>query len=131
MSDEVIQYSQLFTGFSSIIVGPIWGRINGKHPFSKISKIICGCCIIQSLIFSIFIKSNAIYVICILFGSIIATGFIYALNVHILKVYGIKYSLEIGGIIAFFKNFLSFGLFFVIFCDFKILSYWRRIAIYL
>ena len=131
MSDEVIQYSQLFTGFSSIIVGPIWGRINGKHPFSKISKIICGCCIVQSLLFSIFIKSNAIYVICILFGSIIATGFISALNVHILKVYGIKYSLEIGGIIAFFKNFLSFGLFFVIFCDFKILSYWRRIAIYL
>ena len=104
VSGAVMQYSQLFTGFSSIVVGPIWGRINDKHPFSKISKIICGCCIVQSLIFSIFIKSNAIYVICIFFGSIIATGFISALNVHILKVYGIKYSLEIGGIIGIFTG---------------------------
>ena len=105
MSDEVIQYSQLFTGFSSIIVGPIWGRINGKHPFSKISKIICGCCIIQSLIFSIFIKSNAIYVICILFGSIIATGFISALNVHILKYMELNIVWKLVELLHFLKIF--------------------------
>jgi MFS family permease len=107
VNGTVMQYSQLFTGFSSIFVGPLWGHIHDKYPYSKTMKIICGCCIIQALSFSIFIKSNTIYIICILLGSIIGNGFMSASNVHIIKVYGIKYSLEIGGIIGIFSGFFK------------------------
>jgi len=117
ISGGVMQYSQLFTGFSNIFVGPIWGYINDKYKYEIIIKILCGSCIFQSLLFSIFIKSNTIYIICIFLGSIIMSGFMSASNLHILRVYGIKYSLEIGGVIGIFGgvfNILNALLSFII-----------------
>ena len=102
MNGAVLQYSLLYTGFSNIIVGPIWGLINDKYRYEIIIKILCSCCIIQALLFFAFIKSNTLYIICIIFGSIIGSGFMSASNLHILKVYGIEYSLEIGGVIGIF-----------------------------
>ena len=75
ISGAVMQYSQLFTGFSNIFVGPLWGYINDKYKFEKINLILCGCSIIHALILSIFIKSNAIYISFIFFVSIIVSGF--------------------------------------------------------
>jgi len=117
ISGGVMQYSQLFTGFSNIFVGPIWGYINDKYKYEIIIKILCGSCIFQSLLFSIFIKSNTIYIIYIFLGSIIMSGFMSASNLHILRVYGIKYSLEIGGVIGIFGgvfNILNALLSFII-----------------
>lgn len=117
ISGGVMQYSQLFTGFSNIFVGPIWGYINDKYKYEIIIKILCGSCIFQSLLFSIFIKSNTIYISCIFLGSIIMSGFMSASHLHILKVYGIKYSLEIGGVIGIFGgvfNILNALLSFII-----------------
>jgi len=117
ISGGVMQYSQLFTGFSNIFVGPIWGYINDKYKYEIIIKILCGSCIFQSLLFSIFIKSNAIYILCIFLGSIIMSGFMSCSHLHILKVYGIKYSLEIGGVIGIFGgvfNILNALLSFII-----------------
>ena len=107
MSGAVLQYSLLFTGFSNVIVGPIWGLINDKYRYEIIIKILCSCCILQALLFSVFIKSNALYIIIIIFGSIIGSGFMSASNLHILKVYGIKYSLEIGGVIGIFGGIFN------------------------
>ena len=102
ISGAVLQYSQLFTGFSNVFVGPIWGYINDKYKYEIIIKIICSSCILQAIFFTLFIKSNAIYIMCIFFGSIIGSGFMSASHLHILRVYGIKYSLEIGGVIGIF-----------------------------
>ena len=107
MSGAVMQYSILFTGFSNVIVGPIWGYINDKYSYEIIIKIICSCCIFQALIITIFIKSNVVYLICIFLGSIIASGFMSASSLHVLKVYGIKYSLEISGIIGMFGGIFN------------------------
>jgi MFS family permease len=107
VSGSVLQYSILFTSFSSIIVGPIWGYLNDKYRYEIIIKILSICCIIQALFLSIFIKSNTIYIIFILFGSVIITGFTSASHLHILRVYGIKYSLEIGGVIGIFGGIIN------------------------
>ena len=102
VNGAVMQYSLIFTMFINIVVGPIWGYIIDKYKYEIIIKILSVCLTIQALFFSIFIKSNTIYIIFIMFGSIIGTGFISASNLHILRVYGIKYNIEIKGIINFF-----------------------------
>ena len=107
ISGTIMQYSILFTSFSSVFVGPIWGYINDKYNYEIIIKIICSCCILQALTFTLFIKSNVIYLISIFFGSIIGSGFMSASSLHVLKVYGIKYSLEIGGIIGMFGGIFN------------------------
>lgn len=107
VSGAIMQYSLIFTMFISILVGPIWGYINDKYKYELIIKALCICLIIQALFFSIFIKSNTVYIIFIIFGSIIGTGFISASSLHILKVYGIKYNIEIKGIINIFSSIFN------------------------
>ena len=107
VSGVVMQYSLIFTMFTSILVGPIWGYINDKYKYEIIIKILCICLIIQALFFAIFIKSNTIYIIFIIFGSIIGTGFISASGLHILRVYGIQYNIEIKGIINIFVSIFN------------------------
>ena len=107
MSGAVMQYSQLFVGVSNVFILPIWGIINDKYKFKIIFKIICIGYIIQSILFSLFINSNLIYLISIIFGSIFSAGFSSMMNLHILKVFGIKYSIEIGGIIGIFASIVD------------------------
>ena len=107
ISGTIMQYSQLFTGFSNVFVGPIWGYINDKYKYEIIIKILCGSCIFQATILFLFIKSNNIYIFCIVFGSIIMSGFMSANQLHTLRVYGIKYSLEIGGVIGIFSGIFN------------------------
>ena len=104
MSGGVMQYSQLFIGFSTVFILPLWGIINDKYNYKIMIRMISIGCIIQTIIFSIFIKSNLIYLISIIFGSILGSGFTSTMNLHVLKVYGIKYSIEIGGIIGIFAS---------------------------
>ena len=104
MSGAVMQYSQLFIGVSNVIILPIWGIINDKFKFKIIFKIIVTGYIIQSVLFSLFINSNLIYLLSILIGSIFSAGFGSMMNLHLLKVFGIKYSIEIGGIIGIFTS---------------------------
>ena len=107
MSGSVMQYSQLYIGFSTVFILPLFGIINDKYSFKIMIKIISIGCIIHSVIISIFIKSNLIYLLSIIIGSILGAGFVSTINLHILKVYGIKYSIEIGGIIGIFSSVVS------------------------
>ena len=107
MDGGVLQYSQLFIGFSTVFILPIWGIINDKCNYKIMIRIISISCVIQAVILSIFIKSNLIYLICIFFGSILGAGFMSTMNLHTLKVYGIKYSIEIRGIIGIFGSVFS------------------------
>ena len=107
MSGGVMQYSQLFMGFSTVFILPLWGIINDKYNYKIMIRIVCVGCIIQSIIFSIFIKSNLIYLISIIFGSVLGSGFTSTMNLHVLKVYGIKYSIEIRGVIGIFASIVN------------------------
>ena len=107
VSGAVMQYNQLFTGFSNVFVGPIWGYVNDKYKYDIIIKILSISFILQSLVFSIFIKSNTIYIINIIFGSIISNGFTSCSSLHILRVYGINYNLEIEGSIGIFSGIFN------------------------
>ena len=98
INGTVMQYSPLIFGLSTIICGPIWGYINDKSQNFKIAKRISFLFIIHSIIISIFIKSNYIYIICIFVGLILQSGLNNVILHHIMKIYGIKYSIEIGGI---------------------------------
>ena len=117
VNGAVMQYAGAFIGLSSLIFAPSWGFINDKISFTKTSKIIGILCLIHGLILTIFINNNVIYVICVFIATLPAAGFRTILQPHIMKVYGIKYSIEIGGVIGFFGGiktlllgFLSFAV---------------------
>ena len=115
MNGTLMQYAPLFFGLSQIIFGPIWGIINDKFQSFKIVKYICLFFIFDSIILSLFIQSNLIYVTCIFIYSIFSTGINTLMRPYIMKIYGMKYFIEIGGVITIcagimniFKGGLSF-----------------------
>ena len=95
-----MQYAPLFFGISQIIFGPLWGYINDKFQSYKVVKIICLIFIFHSIIISIFIQSNIIYIISLFIGSIINIGINSITRPYLMKIYGMKYIIEIGGVIT-------------------------------
>ena len=115
INGTIMQYAPIFFGISMIVFGPIWGYINDRFQNFKIIKIICLFFIFDLIILFIFIKSNIIYIICIFIGSIFNTGMNTIIRPYIMKIYGMKYFIEIGGVITIcigiiniFKGLLSF-----------------------
>ena len=100
INGSVMQYSPLLFALSNIIFGPIWGYINDKLQSFRIAKFICLFSIIHSIIFCIFIKSNLMYIVCIFIGLIFNSGLQSIIQPHIMKIFGIKYSIEIGGVVS-------------------------------
>ena len=100
VNGTVIKFSSLFTALSIIIFGPIWGIICDKISFNIIIKFICISSIIIPAILSFFLQYNIIYIICVFAGKIITCGFTSISQPFFMKIYGIKYYLEIGGIIG-------------------------------
>lgn len=103
-------FMQYSGGIGSIILcicTPIWGYINDNFDFTKIIKIICFSTCIQSLLLSIFLSNNITYIFCILFGCLISCGLMTSINPHIMQVYGIEYTLEIGGIVGICHGIVS------------------------
>ena len=110
-----MQYSPLLFSLSNIIFGAIWGYINDKLQSFKIAKFICLILIILSIILFIFINYNLIYIICIFIGLIFNSGLHSIIQPHIMKIFGIEYFIEIGGVISIsigiiniLKGFLPF-----------------------
>lgn len=98
INGTIMQYSSLFGALSSVFFGPIWGIINDKCNFNILIKILSICAIIYTVILSFFIQYNLIYIICIFAGSIITCGLTTIFQPHIMKIYGMKYCLIVGGI---------------------------------
>ena len=115
INGTLMQYAPMIFGASLIIFGPVWGYINDKFQSFKLVKIICLCFIFVSVMLSLFIQSNIIYIICLFIGSIFNTGINSLMRPYIMKIYGMKYFIEIGGVITIcvgiiniFKGLLSF-----------------------
>ena len=70
-------------------------------------KILCSCFILEALLFSIFIKNNIIYILCIIFGSLLDSGQINLSKANLINVYGLEYILEISGIFGIFIKFFD------------------------
>ena len=100
VNGSLIKFSGLFSGLSTLIFGPMWGIISDKISFSVIIKTICIFSIIFSLILSIFIQSNLIYIICVFGSQIITSGFTTISQPLIMQIYGIDYYLIVGGIMG-------------------------------
>ncbi len=103
----VMQYNQLIIGFSHIMASPIWGYIVDNYKYKTLMKILCSCFILEALLFSIFIKNNIIYILCIIFGSLLDSGQINVSKTNLINVYGLEYILEISGIFGIFIKFFD------------------------
>ena len=117
INGTIMQYFPILFALSNIIFGPLWGYINDKLQNFKICKIICLFFIIHSIILAFFIQSNLIYIISIFVGSIFVNGIHNIVQPHVMKIYGIKYCIEIGGVINIstgIVNILKAGLSFII-----------------
>ena len=95
-----MQYSPLLFALSNILFGPIWGYINDKLQSFRIAKFICLVSIIPSMILCFFIKYNLMYIVSIFIGLIFNIGLHSIIQPHIMRIFGIKYSIEIGGVIG-------------------------------
>ena len=95
-----MQYSGGVGAIILCICTPIWGYINDYFDFTYIIKIICFSTCIQSLLLSIFLSNHTAYILCILFGCLVSCGLMTSINPHIMHVYGIEYTLEIGGVVG-------------------------------
>ena len=104
---NIMQYCGAFIAIGMIFFGPIWGIINDNFQFNKIVKFICLYCFIHSIIITVFIKSSTIYIICIFIAPIVSSGIGTILGPHIMKVYGAKYFIEIGGVIGICKGVVT------------------------
>ena len=111
----IMQYFGVLCGISGLVCSPIWGFINDHFKYDIIIRIICLGCIIHNCLLFLFIKFKYIYTLLIFIGPIFTIGFGNIVPLHIIKVYGIKYFIEIGGIVGIcggmyniFSGFLSF-----------------------
>jgi MFS family permease len=105
-----MQYSGGVGAIILFIGTPIWGYINDNVDFTYIIKIICISSNIQSLLLSIFLSNHFAYILCILFGCLVSCGLMTSIRPHIMHVYGIEYTLEIGGVVGICTGIVnSFG----------------------
>ena len=102
INGTIMQYSSLLTGIPVIIFSPLWGYIADKYKYEILIKILISSSLIISLLLSLFIENNTLYTTVFFISTIFTTGFNIVNRLHILRVYGIKYNLEIWGFIGIF-----------------------------
>ena len=107
INGSVMQYSPLFIALSNIIFGPLWGYIIDKLQNFKLMRLVCIVFLIDSIIISIFIQSNIIYMTCLMVGMIFNGGLHSTIHPHIMRIYGMKYYIEIGGVISITTGIFS------------------------
>ena len=93
--------------FSTLISTPIWGCLVDKYGTKIILKITCAGCTILGVILYFSVNNNLFYLLCISISMINISGFSASINPHIMEIFTIKYTLEIGGLIGFFSGLNS------------------------
>ena len=92
---------------SIIIFIPIWGCLVDKFGAKIILKITCAGCIILGIILYFSVNNTLFFILSISISMININGFNSAINPHIMEIFTIKYTLEIGGLIGFFSGLNS------------------------
>ena len=117
INGTILQYLGIARSLSLIIISPIFGllvdKIGSKY-------ILTGITLLSSLIslnFAIFINETYAFIILNILECIVFSGFITAMNPHMMHVFGIKNSVILGGVNGIFStissiivSFIAFGI---------------------
>ena len=90
-----------FSGIGIVSFGPIWGYISDKVRFNVLIVIITAIGVIMgvSLGFTLQYEMHLCFCLLTSLGVICVAGLMNIMNPHIMKVFGIKYLMQLGGII--------------------------------
>ena len=107
INGTILQYLGIARSLSLIIISPIFGflvdKIGSKY-------ILTGITLLSSLIsfsFGVFINETYIFIILNILECIVFSGFMTAMNPHMMHVFGIKNSIILGGINGIFGTISS------------------------
>ena len=104
---SLFKYLSILMSMTNIISGPIWGilidKINAKIIFIIMGSIL----LFISISFQIFIESQIMFIFLIILNVIVMGGFHSIIYPHVIEVFGIKYSIEINGVISIFSGFVG------------------------
>jgi MFS family permease len=104
---SLFKYLSILMSTTNIISGPIWGILIDKIN-AKIVFIIMGLILLFiSISFQIFIESQIMFIFLIILNVIVMGGFHSIIYPHVIEVFGIKYSIEINGVISIFSGFVG------------------------
>ena len=98
---ELLKYTATFCGLSLSFFGPIWGFLIDKIDFKIIFIIVnsAGIGIGVGLVFGLYIPWLFCILVCL--AGLGTSGVAAIFNPHVMKVYGIQYSMMVVGIINF------------------------------
>lgn len=90
-----------FSGIGLVAFGPIWGYISDKVRFNILIVIITAIGVIMGVSLGLTLQYKMDLSFCLLtsLGVICVAGLMNIMNPHIMKVFGIKYLMQLGGII--------------------------------
>ena len=97
---NTFKYLGFVIGISNIIVILIWGCLVDKIGSKIILKITSAGCVIVGIMLCFSLNNTILFILSISITTINIQGFISAINPHIMEIFTIKYSLEIGGLIS-------------------------------
>ena len=95
-----LTFTASFMGFANIIFNPIWGYYADKVKFKILFNIINVLGIISGITMSLTLKYQTSIFFCLVVGvnMICAAGSLTIMQTHIMSVYSVKYSMQLGGI---------------------------------
>lgn len=98
---ELLKYTATLCGLSLSFFGPIWGFLIDKIDFKIIFIIVngAGIGIGVGLVFGLYIPWLFCLMVCL--AGLGTSGVIAIFTPHVMKVYGIQYSMMVSGIINF------------------------------
>ena len=107
INGSILQYLGIARSLSLILISPIFGflvdKIGSKY-------ILTGITLLSSLVslsFGIFINETNIFIILNILECVVFSGFMTAMNPHMMHVFGIKNSIILGGISGIFGTISS------------------------
>ena len=107
VNGSLFKYLSLCISITNIISGPIWGILIDKIQ-PKIIFIIMGSIVLFiSISFQIFVENQFMFIILIILNVVCMGGFHSIVYPHVMEVFGMKYSIEINGIISIFSGFVG------------------------
>ena len=99
---QIIKYLGSFILICLCIFGPIFGYLTDKLGFRVIISTVTFLGILDSVGLAIFLDHAILYRIFMCTAGIIMSGLIASINPHVMGVFGIKYALELNGIVGVF-----------------------------
>lgn len=100
-SISALKIGAVGAALGSSICSPLWGLLYDYFGFKYLISIIniSGIALGVSICFSM--NNEVMYVCLVIFNTIILSGIMPLFHPHIMKVFGIKYVMELGGLMGF------------------------------